>query len=67
MANPIAVEEMPELDLDKATDRAIAACDGDLRATIKTLIATNDLLWKQIRISTAYISSGYARGLYLSD
>ena len=41
--------------LDMAAGQAIAACDGDLRATIKALIVANEYL-------EAQISKEYARG-----
>jgi hypothetical protein len=35
----------PELDpLEFATDQAIAACDGNLRSTVRALIVANGLL-----------------------
>lgn len=42
--------------LDVATDEAIAACDGDLRDTIRALIVANEFLESQV-------SRGYMRGL----
>lgn len=42
--------------LEVAVAQAIAACDGDLRATIRALIVANEFLGKQI-------SHGYRRGI----
>jgi hypothetical protein len=41
--------------LEAAADQAIAACDGDLRATIRALILANEFL-------EANTSKGYVRG-----
>jgi hypothetical protein len=46
----------PESDLEVAVAQAIAACDGDLRATIRALIVANEFLEKQV-------SHGYRRGV----
>jgi hypothetical protein len=42
--------------LEVAVAQAIAACDGDLRATIRALIVANEFLEKQV-------SHGYRRGV----
>ena len=53
----------PEPDpLEIATDQAISACDGDLRATVQALIVANGLLEAEMRDLYAVTSSGYARG-----
>jgi hypothetical protein len=50
-ANP-----QPEIDrLEAATDQAIAACGGDVRAALKAMIAANEQL-------QASVSNGYTRG-----
>jgi hypothetical protein len=55
-ANP-----QPETDrLEAATDEAIAACGGDIRAALKAMIAANEQL-------QARVSSGYTRGLLPPD
>lgn len=43
-------------NLEVAVAQAIAACDGDLRATIRELILANAFLEKQV-------SHGYQRGV----
>ena len=58
----MAAQEKTLDQLEMDVDRAIAACDGDVRATIKSLIMTNDLLWSQIKTHTTAVASGYARG-----
>lgn len=42
--------------LEAAADQAIAACDGDVRATIRALILANEFL-------EASASKGYRRGI----
>jgi hypothetical protein len=50
-ANP-----QPEIDrLEQATDQAIAACGGDVRAALKAMILANEQL-------QASVSNGYTRG-----
>ncbi|MFZ5678509.1 MAG: hypothetical protein ACOY91_01940 [Pseudomonadota bacterium] len=51
-------EPNPQSELERleaAADQAIAACDGDLRATIRALILANEFL-------EANTSKGYVRG-----
>lgn len=45
--------------LDAAADQAIAACDGDMRSTIRALILANEFLEAELRANT---SKGYKRG-----
>lgn len=52
----------PELDLESAADEAIAACDGDARATVAALLAENAALADQVSRLSVRVSSGYARG-----
>ena len=54
--------ENPEFDLEAAADQAIAACDGDLRAAIKSLIVANNYLTKELEYAWQQISPGYSRG-----
>ncbi len=49
-------------DLERDVDSVIAACGGNAREAIKSLIVTNDLLWRQIHEYTTAISTGFARG-----
>jgi hypothetical protein len=46
--------------LEAAVDQAIAACGGDMRATIKALIVANEFL-------EASVSHGYVRGTLPAD
>jgi hypothetical protein len=54
--------ENPEFDLEAAADQAIAACDGDLRATTRSLIVANSYLTKELERAWQQISPGYSRG-----
>lgn len=48
--------------LEIATDQAIAACDGDVRATVQALIVANGLLEAELSEVYAATSKGYGRG-----
>lgn len=53
----------PEPDaLEAATDQAIAACDGDVRATVRALIIATRLLESELNEVYAATSKGFARG-----
>ncbi len=50
-------------DLEAAVDAAIAACEGDLRATIRALIIANKLLEQEVaEVVDFWCSSGFYRG-----
>jgi hypothetical protein len=49
-------------DLESAVDTAIAACDGDVRATIRALIVSNSFLHQRVERLTDLVSPGFARG-----
>jgi hypothetical protein len=54
--------QQPEPDaLEVATDRAIAACNGDLRATVQALIVADGLLEAELNDVYAASSKGYVR------
>ena len=56
-------EPPPETDpLELAADRAIAACDGDVRAALKATIVAYGCLESDLKQLQAAVSSGYARG-----
>jgi hypothetical protein len=58
--------KITEDDLDLAVDQAIAACDGDLRATIGALIVANDFLESEVGELMKAVSHAYARGRFQS-
>jgi hypothetical protein len=49
-------DQQPDYDLETAVAQAIAACGGDLRATIRALLVANEFLERQA-------SRGYRRGV----
>jgi hypothetical protein len=58
-ANPQPNPQEESERLDVATDQAIAACDGDMRSTIRALILANEFLEAELEANT---SKGYRRG-----
>jgi len=48
--------------LDAAADQAIAACGGDLRSTIRSLIIANEFLIHEVEELMVAVSKGYSRG-----
>ncbi len=51
-------------ELEAAVDEAIAACDGDLRATIRALIVANDFLECEVSELMKAVSHAYTRGRF---
>jgi hypothetical protein len=51
-------------ELETAVDQAIAACGGDLRATIRALIVANDYLETEVGELMKAVSRAYARGRF---
>ena len=52
--------------LEAAVDQAISACGGDLRATIRALIVTNEYLETEVGELMKAVSHAYARGRFSS-
>jgi hypothetical protein len=55
-----------ESELEAAVDQAIAACDGNLRATIRSLIVANNFLESEVSELMKAVSHAYARGRFHS-
>lgn len=55
---------MEESELEAAVDQAIAACEGDLRATIRALVIANDFLETEVSELMKAVSHAYARGRF---
>jgi hypothetical protein len=53
-------------ELEAAVDEAIAACDGNLRATIRALIIANNFLESEVSELMKAVSHAYARGRFHS-
>jgi hypothetical protein len=51
-------------ELEAAVDEAIAACDGDLRATIRALVVANQFLESEVSELMKAVSHAYARGRF---
>ena len=50
--------------LDAAVEQAIAACGGDLKATIRALILANNYLENEVAELMKAVSHAYARGRF---
>jgi hypothetical protein len=50
-----------EFDLEAATAQAIGACDGDLRAAVRSLIVANNYLAQELEYVWHLVSPGYSR------
>ena len=51
-------------ELEIAIDQAIAACDGDQRATIRALIVVNNYLEIEVSELMKAVSHAYVRGRF---
>jgi hypothetical protein len=51
-------------ELEAAVDHAIAACDGDMRSTIRALIVTNNYLESEVSELMKAVSRAYVRGRF---
>ena len=51
-----------EDNLEAAVDQAIAACHGDLRATIRALVVVNNFLESEVNDLMEAVSHAYTRG-----
>jgi hypothetical protein len=50
--------------LEAATDQAIAACGGDVRAALKALIVANEFLESEVCELMQAVSQAYLRGRF---
>lgn len=62
-----ALPKVEETELEQATDLAILACGGDLRATIQSLIVANQYLEERNRQLAACLSVGFVRSQLKAD
>ena len=65
---PARPDQMPRDELELAVEQAIAACNGDVRATIRALVVANSFLTEQntalsveLDYAWRWISPGYTR------
>ena len=59
-----AVWERANAELEAAVDQAIAACEGDLRATIRGLVIANNFLETEVSELMKAVSHAYTRGRF---
>jgi hypothetical protein len=50
--------------LEIAVDQAIAACDGDMRSTVRALIVANEYLESEVTELMKAVSHAYVRGRF---
>ena len=50
--------------LEAAVNQAIAACDGDMRSTIRALIVANEFLESEVTELMKAVSHAYVRGRF---
>ncbi|WP_407169941.1 hypothetical protein [Bradyrhizobium sp. ORS 111] len=50
--------------LEAAVDQAIAACGGDMRATIRALVVASEFLESEISELMKAVSQAYSRGRF---
>ena len=53
-----------DIGLEEAVEQAIAACGGDMRATIRALIVANNYLEDEVTELMKAVSHAYARGRF---
>jgi hypothetical protein len=61
-AGPQAPFSWDSETLEAATDAAIRACGGDMRAAVNALVLANALLEHELERALARLSAGYVRG-----
>jgi hypothetical protein len=61
---PQANDRETDGELDAAIDEAIAACAGDLRATIGSLIVANNYLEAEVEELMKAVSHAFVRGRF---
>jgi hypothetical protein len=65
MSQSAAPNRQGEADLlEAATDQAIAACDGDVRAALKAMIVANEFLETEVCELMQAVSKAYVRGRF---
>jgi hypothetical protein len=64
MSSELANRPGDDGELQAAIDQAIAACDGDLRATIGALIVANNYLESEVEELMKAVSRAFVRGRF---
>lgn len=57
-------DQVDDNELEAAVEQAIAACGGDMRATIRALIVANDFLENEVSELMKAVSHAYVRGRF---
>ena len=57
-------DQVDDNELEAAVEHAIAACGGDIRATIRGLIVANDFLENEVSELMKAVSHAYVRGRF---
>ena len=57
-------DQVDDNELEAAVEHAIAACGGDMRATIRALIVANDFLENEVSELMKAVSHAYVRGRF---
>jgi hypothetical protein len=57
-------DPIDDAGLEAAVEQAIAACGGDLRATIRALIVANNYLESEVTELMKAVSHAYTRGRF---
>jgi hypothetical protein len=57
-------DDTDDAGLEAAMEQAIAACGGDLRATIRALIVANNYLENEVAELMKAVSHAYTRGRF---
>jgi hypothetical protein len=64
MSSESQPNEQDANELETAVDQAIAACGGDTRATIRTLIVANEYLETEVSELMKAVSRAFVRGRF---
>lgn len=64
MDRSVARDSRPDNNLERLADDAVAVCGGDLRATIKALVADNIDLQRELDFASLAMSYGFSRGWF---
>ena len=64
MSSQLQPDDASDAALEAAVEQAIAACGGDMRATIRALIVANNYLEDEVAELMKAVSHAYARGRF---
>ena len=64
MSSQLQPDDAGDAELEAAVEQAIAACGGDMRATIRALIVANNYLEDEVTELMKAVSHAYTRGRF---